>query len=78
VVDYPGWKVTVDGDLKFGIKGKTKLIEQVNHIFRGVVLDEGESHAIFKYEPLTFRLGLFFSLLVCGLWMGLFLKRMKG
>jgi hypothetical protein len=74
-LDYPGWSVVVDRDMKFNIPGKVKPIEQINHSFRGIVLDDGESYAIFKFEPLTFRLGLFFSLLVCGLWMTLGLKR---
>jgi hypothetical protein len=64
----PGWKVWVDG--------KEKPVEKMNHTFRGVVLKDGEEKVVFKYEPLSFRLGLFCSLLICGLWLGLLtLKR---
>ncbi len=61
--EAPGWKVKVEG--------KPKPVEKVNDAFRGVVLEEGESNVVFKYEPLSFRLGLFLSLLICALWAGL-------
>jgi hypothetical protein len=61
--EAPGWKAWIEG--------KPKQIEKVNDAFRGVVLEEGESHVVLKYEPLSFRVGLFFALLVCALWMGL-------
>ena len=61
--EAPGWKVWAEG--------KPKSVEKVNDAFRGVVLEDGESSAVFKYEPLSFRLGLFFTLLICALWMGL-------
>jgi len=61
--EAPGWKVWVEG--------KPRPVEKVNDAFRGVVLDEGESNVVFKYEPLSFRLGLFFALLICALWAGL-------
>jgi hypothetical protein len=64
---YPGWKAYVEG--------KEKPLERVNHAFRGLVLEEGETRAVLQFEPRTFRLGLFLSLLVCGLWFGLFLRR---
>jgi len=63
----PGWKVFAGG--------KRKAVELINHAFRGVVLEEGENQATFKYEPTAFRLGLFCSLAVCALWACLFLKR---
>lgn len=61
--EAPGWKAWVEG--------KPKLVEKVNDAFRGVVLEDGESNVVLKYEPLSFRLGLFFSLLMCALWTGL-------
>ncbi len=68
--DYPGWKVKV-GDHQ-------GTVEQINHSFRGVVLNEGETRALFYFEPVTFRLGLFLSLLICGFWMMLFFKGFKS
>jgi hypothetical protein len=58
--EAPGWKVWAGG--------KLKPVEKVNDAFRGVVLEDGESNVVFKYEPLSFRLGLFFSLLICAMW----------
>lgn len=63
---YPGWKARVDG--------KEPQVETINCSFRGVVLGEGQTHAILSYEPAPFRLGLFACLLACGFWLGLFLK----
>ena len=63
---YPGWKLRVDGH--------ERAVETVNHSFRGVVLNDGETQATFTFEPVTFRLGLFLALLVCALWAGLLLK----
>jgi hypothetical protein len=64
--DYPGWKVKV-GD-------RQGMVEQINHSFRGVVLNPNETKALFYFDPATFRLGLFFALLVCGFWTMLFFK----
>lgn len=66
---YPGWRVMVEG--------KLRPIERVNHAFRGVIVNEGESHVEFNYTPTTFRLGLFFSLLVLGLWTTMGFQRLK-
>lgn len=63
---FPGWKVRVDGE--------ERTVETINHSFRGIVLNDGETRATFTFEPLTFRLGAFLSLLVCALWSGIFLK----
>lgn len=65
--DFPGWKVRVEG--------KERTVERINHAFRGVLLEEKETRAVFSYEPLSFRLGLFLSLLVLGLWTGSLLRR---
>ncbi len=67
--DAPGWKVWVNG--------QPKPVEKINHAFRGVVLNEGEDNAVFKYEPLSFRLGLFFALMVCGLWVGMMGRQIR-
>ncbi|MBA7694391.1 hypothetical protein ES703_103000 [subsurface metagenome] len=52
--NYPGWNVYVDGR-----KGR---ILQANYLFRAVALDKGRHNVIFKYEPLSFRKGLYISL----------------
>ncbi|HOV80010.1 MAG TPA: YfhO family protein, partial [Bacillota bacterium] len=50
---YPGWKVYVNGR-------ETALLN-VNYLFRGVPLKEGDHLVEFRYEPSTFRLGLLIS-----------------
>lgn len=65
----PGWKVWVNG--------QSKPVEKINDAFRGVVLNDGEDNAVFKYEPFSFRLGLFFALLVCGFWVWMLLRQIK-
>lgn len=52
---YPGWKVFIDGR-----QGK---IFRANHFFRGVRLAAGTHTVEFKYEPLSFAMGLWISLL---------------
>jgi len=48
--DYPGWKATVDGhDVR---------IYNANYLFRGLVLPSGTHRVAFRYEPLSFRIGL--------------------
>ena len=64
---YPGWRARVNG--------MERSVETINHSFRGIVLNDGETQASISYEPVTFCLGLYFSLLVCGLWVCLGLKR---
>ena len=51
---YPGWKAYVDG--------KETRILKANHFFRAVVLAEGEHVVEFRYEPLSFKIGLAVSL----------------
>ena len=63
---YPGWAARVNG--------QPRPVETLNHSFRGVQLNDGETRAAFSFEPATFRLGLFTTGLVCGFWMLLFLK----
>lgn len=50
---YPGWKAYVDG--------KEAPIFKANHFFRAVVLAPGEHVVVFKYEPLSFKIGLIVS-----------------
>jgi len=67
---YPGWKALVEG--------REKPIEKINHAFRGVVLEEGEARVVLNFEPNSFRLGFFCSLLVCGLWAGLLIRKVRA
>ncbi|MGE5216505.1 MAG: YfhO family protein [Chloroflexota bacterium] len=52
---YPGWKVFIDG--------KEGSILRANHFFRGVQLSPGTHRVEFRYEPLSFRIGLAISLI---------------
>ena len=51
---YPGWKATVDG--------KDVPIERVDYLFRGVQVGPGEHTVVFRYEPLSWRIGWIVSL----------------
>lgn len=50
---YPGWTVTVDNE--------KKEIFPVFHAFRGVIVPKGPHRVEFRYEPLSFRIGLIVS-----------------
>jgi len=52
---YPGWKAYVDG--------KESKIYQANYVFRAVYLTPGSHTIVFKYEPVSFKIGLCVSLL---------------
>jgi uncharacterized membrane protein YfhO len=56
---YPGWRVAVNGE--------EQPILRANHAFRAVALPEGESHVAFRYDPLSFRFGLWIS---GAVWLG--------
>jgi hypothetical protein len=51
---YPGWEVTVDGRLA--------EIVRTNRAMRGVALPAGTHRLVFRYRPLSFRLGIALSL----------------
>jgi hypothetical protein len=51
---YPGWRVFVDG--------REDEIKRVNVLFRGVWLDSGKHQIVYRYEPTSFRLGLWMLL----------------
>lgn len=70
--NYPGWKALVELNGSLG----ERPLELVNHAFKGLVLNAGESKALLVYVPATFRLGLFLCLMVWGFWTSLLLKRM--
>jgi hypothetical protein len=58
----PGWKARVDGI--------PVPIERANHAFRGLSLPAGEHRIEMEYQPDSFRVGLFFTLLTATLTMG--------
>jgi hypothetical protein len=53
-VFYPGWTLTVDG--------RPAEILRTNRAMRGVALPAGTHHLVFRYEPLSFRIGLGLSI----------------
>ncbi len=53
-VFYPGWVLTVDG--------RPAEILRTNRAMRGVALPAGTHQLVFRYQPLSFRLGLGLSL----------------
>lgn len=52
---YPGWKAFIDG--------KETKVYQTNLALRGVVVDAGIHEVEFRYQPDSFRSGLYISLL---------------
>ncbi len=52
---YPGWKVYVNGEIS--------RILRANYAFRAVELKRGSHTVKFSYEPLSFKIGLYVSLL---------------
>jgi hypothetical protein len=50
---YPGWVCRVDG--------VEVPVERANHAFRGVQLPTGAKEAVFTFEPRTFRVGAWVS-----------------
>jgi len=52
---YPGWHAWVDG--------KPETIYRVNYGFRGVLVPEGRHIVEMRYQPASYRVGLFLSLL---------------
>jgi hypothetical protein len=70
---YPGWKAYVDG--------RETSIVKANHFYRAVQVSKGRHFVEFKYEPLSFKIGLIissvtlFSIIVISL--VLFLRKEK-
>ncbi|MCK4649150.1 YfhO family protein, partial [bacterium] len=52
---YPGWKAYVDG--------KEEKIYQANYILRAVYLGPGKHDIRFIYDPLSFKVGTYISLI---------------
>ncbi len=55
---YPGWRAWVNGE--------PALIRRVNYGFRGVPVPAGESLVEMRYEPASYRVGLFISLVAAA------------
>ncbi len=55
---YPGWRVYVDGE--------EREILRANYAFRAVPLESGQHTVLFKYDPLSFKMGLAISLASWG------------
>jgi hypothetical protein len=54
---YPGWKAFIDG--------KETQIFRTNYSFRSVVIPPGTHTLTMTYEPLTFRVGFYITVLSC-------------
>jgi hypothetical protein len=63
-MDYPGWEVTVDG--------RPAEILRTNRAMRGVALLAGTHRLVFRYKPLSFRVGIALSLFGIAALAGLF------
>lgn len=50
---YPGWKAYVNG--------KETSIVKANHFYRAIAVPQGQHLVEFKYEPLSFKIGLIIS-----------------
>ncbi|MGC8667006.1 MAG: YfhO family protein [Chthonomonadales bacterium] len=55
---YPGWHVWVDR--------APARVEVADHAFQGVVVPPGNHRVTFRYEPGTFRVGLYLTLVAFG------------
>ena len=55
---YPGWRAYIDGE--------EREILRANYAFRAVPLESGQHTVLFKYEPLSFKMGLAISLAIWG------------
>ena len=53
---YPGWRAWVDGT--------SVEIERANYLFKAVKIPAGRHEVLLRYEPTSFRVGAFLSLMV--------------
>jgi len=65
--NYPGWKAYVDG--------REEKVLNVNYLFRGVLLEEGRHTVEFRYDPVSFRLGLLISSVSLVIILALFFRK---
>ena len=59
---FPGWKALVEG--------RPRELLRVNYILRGVQVGPEDREVVFRYEPTSYRLGLFLSCLGVGVLAG--------
>ena len=64
---YPGWKAFVDGV-------ETKIFP-ADYFIRAVFVDKGEHILEFRYEPLSFRIGMIISLVTLTVFAGMLIKK---
>ena len=68
---YPGWGATIDG--------RSAPIVRANYFARGVFVPAGEHRLVFRYRPLSFRIGAVVSVLTCaGVLIGFIVARSGG
>ncbi len=67
---FPGWHALVDG--------KETPVKSINFVFRGVSLPSGSHHITLRYQPNSFKYGLWISSVGVFIWMILFLTGIVG
>jgi uncharacterized membrane protein YfhO len=55
---FPGWKAFVDG--------KEQKIYLTNYLIRSVFVDQGTHTVEFVYQPISYKLGAWLTLMGCG------------
>lgn len=58
---YPGWKAKIDPSTS-SEQAETKIY-RANYSFRSVLIPEGDHEIVFRYEPLSFKVGAVISIL---------------
>lgn len=53
--NFPGWRVKVDG--------QEAILMTANHTFRGVFVPKGQHEILFFYDPASFKLGMYISII---------------
>ena len=61
---YPGWRAWVDG--------REVPVAEANHVFRAVPVSAADREVVFRFEPASFRIGAWVSLLSALLIVGAF------
>lgn len=62
---YSGWRAFVDGN-------ETEIF-RANYAFRGIAVPLGKHNIVFRYDPLSIRIGLKVSIFVFGFWLVTFI-----
>jgi len=66
---YNGWKATVDGS--------EVQIHPVNHVLRGIYLTPGEHKVEFLFDPLSFKIGKYLTLISFALFAGMLVREWR-